>query len=104
MRPRFMIAVLAVTLSAPVTALACFDATQCARDAQMQARMVSREVSQLAAELRMIRAERNAISTDIAALRETLAKQARRIDALEEENAALRDHVGLPRRNQAAEE
>lgn len=94
--PRMVWIATALTLAGPMPALACFDAAQCARDAQMQARMVAREVSQLSSELRSLRADRNALATDMAALRETLSNQDRRIKALEQENAELRDHLGLP--------
>ncbi|WP_040609121.1 hypothetical protein [Pseudooceanicola batsensis] len=96
-------ALLFALLPPPAVAQTCFDPSQCARDAIMTSRMVSREVSRLATELNTLRADRRALSADVAALREDLAalrealvEQADRLEAVEEENARLRGALDLP--------
>jgi chromosome segregation ATPase len=105
MRPAILACCLALTIPLPdrSAAQACFDAARCARDALMSTRALSREMSLLSNNLRALRDEANLRDTELAQMRERLAeltdrmeKQAERIEALEAENAALRDSEPAP--------
>ena len=102
MRPAILARCLALTIPLPdrSSAQACFDAARCARDALMSTRALSREISLMSNNLRALRNEGNFRDTELAQMRERLAdltdtmeEQAERIEALEAENASLRDRV-----------
>ena len=66
--------VLLTALPVPAAAQACFDASQCARDAIVMTRAISREVSLMSGEIRALRAQNAELSASLAQLRERIAR------------------------------
>ncbi|OWU84415.1 hypothetical protein ATO6_11950 [Oceanicola sp. 22II-s10i] len=81
-------------LAAPVSAQACFDPAQCARDALMRASALERQISILATEMRAMRADRGELAAEIRGLRRAVNELGDRVEVLEDENEALREALG----------